>query len=123
MSGILILGPNRNYRQISTNQEAVSKGFLDLKGNLNPEKLITSLATSVIVEATACRPYGSSIPRKINGSTPNLQADVVDFFKQAQGYCDEHGADYVLIQNFDFEMSRTTKTISAVVQLLLEERV
>ena len=119
---IVVLGRNRDYVRIFTDLESVRKGFTEMKGNLNPQKFIECLFSSESIPARNFRMYGGKSLEMIGG-TENLQTDIVAFFKEAESYRNSHGADYALVENFNFEMAgKMRRVVSADVRLLLEDR-
>lgn len=119
MIDLLILAPGRNYQRISVDMGLIRRGFSDSRRVLEPEKLLSSLATADMVDATECMPYGASIPFNRDGRKNILPEDIADFFEEVRDYGKEHKVDYALIQDFKFQTGRTKNELSAVVQLLL----
>ena len=120
MAEIVILGKNRDYLPIDTDLVAVSREFLKMTGITDPQKLLEGLVQgSLGIDAVNCSPYGGTHTLDIAGRTDNLQTDIVDFFKQAQAYGDQHKADYVEVQDFGYNITRSSRRISASLQLLL----
>lgn len=119
---IVVLGINKNYMPILIDLKSVSEEFSKMHGNLNPSKLIGGLTKTPSISAYKCRSYGATIPMHISGKTNQIQTDIVDFFVKVREYADSAEADYALIQGFNFEIGRSTKNVSALVQLLLEEK-
>lgn len=121
MIKVLTFGPNRDYQEIDTSVERITKEIQALAGTHDAEKFIRSLAMPNFISPHDCRNYGGTYNFSVT-SNNNIPDEIADFFKQVREQGVQKGADYAFIQNLKFDIAgRMGSSVSADITLLLED--
>ena len=120
MPGILIYGPDKDYRRILTDEATIRKRYVADSNRPTPEQLIEKLLSGERALPGDFDSYGGSPSYDIVGRKEDLPACIADFFREIEAYRDQHKADEVHIQKFHFEsIPHGAITLSVTLQLLL----
>ena len=123
---ILIMGENQDYYEIQMEKEVIHKTISEMSATFGiegkEEELLKKLRKDdKRISANQLRTYGATISFQEDMlSCKTVIEGLSSFFEGVDNYAQNHGADYVLVQNLKIKYAHLSKGISGLIQLLIE---